>query len=151
MPIDGASFRSRAGLGEFADPAHVALAARRHAVAHPVLFVDDATVELCRSDLLLVQLLVSPGLKSAKTLVEPMGHPAIEPDRRARKVREQAPVVADQRKGRADCGEMRLEPFDRQKVEVIGRLVKQKDFGFGRQNPNQRRPPRFTARELPRL
>ena len=46
---------------------------------------------------------------------------------------------------------MRFEPFDRQEVKVIGRLVEQKDFRLRRQHPHERRPPRLAAREIRRL
>ena len=66
-----------------------------------MLLVDDLAVELVALELLLFELLVAPGLEGGKALLEAARAAAIEPDRRARQVGKQAPVVADERQRRA--------------------------------------------------
>ena len=122
-------------IGELADAAHVALAPRGDAVAHPVLFLDDLAVELVALELLLLELCVAPGLERAEALVEPAGAAAIEPDRGLRQVGEQSFVVADESERRAAFGEARLQPLDGDEIEVIGRLVQEQDVGLGAQRP----------------
>ena len=134
-------------IRELADTPHVALAARSDAVAHPMLFVDDLAVELVALELLLLELHVAPGLERAKTLIEAAGAAAIEPDRGAGQVGKQPFVVADQRERRTAIREVRLQPFDRDQIEMIGRLVEQQDLGLRAQDPDQRRAARFAAGE----
>ncbi len=138
-------------IGKLADAAHVALAASGDAVTHPVLFVDDFPVELVALELLLLELHVAPRLERAETLIETAGAAAIEPDRGAGQVRKQPFVVADQRQRRTAIRKMRLQPFDRDQIEMIGRLVEQKDFGLRAQDPDQSRPARFATRKAGRI
>ena len=112
-----------------------------------MLFVDDLAVELVALELLLLELHVAPGLERAETLIEAAGAAAIEPDRGAGQVGKQPLVVADQRQRRAAIREVRLQPFDRDQIEVIGRLVEQQDLGLRAQDPDQRRAARFAAGE----
>ena len=134
-------------IGKLADAPHVALAARGDAVAHPMLFVDDLAVELVALELLLLELQVAPGLERAEALIETAGAAAIEPDRGAGQVGEQPFVVADQRQRRTAIRKMRLQPFDRDQIEMIGRLVEQQDLGLRAQDPDQSRAARFAAGE----
>ena len=138
-------------IGELADAAHVALAARGDAVAHPVLFLDDLAVELVALELLLLELCVAPGLERAEALVEPAGAAAVEPDRGLRQVGEQPLVVADEGERRAALREPRLQPLDGDEIEVIGRLVEQQDVGLGAQSPDQGRPAGFAAGKARRI
>ena len=116
-----------------------------------MLFVDDLPVELVALDLLLLELHVAPGLERAEALLKAARAAAIEPDRGAGQVGEQPLVVADQRQRRAASGEVRLQPFDRHQIEVIGRLVEQQDVGFRAQGPDQRRATPFAAGETGRI
>ncbi len=45
----------------------------------------------------------------------------------------------------------RLEPFDGDEIEMIGRLVEKQDVGLGAQNPDQSRPPRLPAGKTRRI
>ena len=110
-----------------------------------MLFVDDLTVELVALELLLLELHVAPGLERAEALIETAGAAAIEPDRGAGQIGEQPLVVADQRQRRAASSKVRLQPFDGDQVEVIGRLVEQQDLGLRAQDPDQCRAARFAA------
>ena len=113
-----------------------------------MLFADNLPVELVALDLLLLELHVAPGLERAETLVEAARAAAIEPDRGPGQVGEQPLVVADERQRRAALRKARLQPFDRDEIEVIGRLVEQQDVGLRAQGPDQRRPTRFAAGKL---
>ena len=134
-------------LGKLAHPSHIALAARGHAIAHPMLFIDDLPFELVALELLLLELLVAPGLEGAETSIETARAATIEPDRRAGQVGKQPLVVADERQRRAALGETRFEPFDRDQVEVIGRLIQQQNVRLLAQSPDKRCTPRFSAGE----
>ena len=61
------------------------------------------------------------------------------------RVGEQALVVADERQRRAAHGKARLQPLDRNEIEVIGGLVQEQDVGLRAQGPDQRGPPRLAA------
>ena len=130
------------------DAAHVALAARRHAVAHPVFLARDFAVELVLGDLFLFQLLVAPGLERAEAEVDAAGLAAVEPDGDAREVFQKAPVVGDQHQRRALLHEARFEPFDGRKVQVVGGLVEQQDVGVGGKHMGERGAAGFAARKL---
>ena len=81
-------------------PAHVALAPRRDAVAQPMLLVDDLPVELVARRAPPPRAAASrQASKSAKPLVEAARAAAVEPDRRARQVLQEAAVMADERRG----------------------------------------------------
>ena len=80
---------------QFADPAHVALAPRGDAVAHPVLLGDDLAVELVLLALLFRQQRVAPCLEMGEAALDAARVAAVEPDGLARQVGEKAPVVAD--------------------------------------------------------
>ena len=59
--------------------------------------------------------------------------------------------MADQNDRRAQSRQRRLEPFDGRQVEVIGRLVEQKDIGISGQRLRNRRAPNFATRQPVRL
>ena len=113
-----------------------------------MLFLDDAPVELVALDFLFFELGVAPGLEGGEALVEPARAAAIEPDGRAGEVGEQPPVVADHREGRARLRQFLLQPFDRDEVEMVGRLVEQQNVGIGGEDPRERRAARLAARQL---
>ncbi len=102
-----------------------------------MLFGDDLAVELVLFALFLRQQHVTPFLEMSKTAFDAARAAAIEPDRRARQRREEAPVVADDHQRRAAGVEIALQPFDGGEIEMIGRLVKQQDIGRRRQNVRQ--------------
>ena len=146
--IGAALFAQRLQL---ADPAHVALAPAGDAVAHPMLFGDDLAVELVLLALLLRQQHVAPFLEMGKAALDAARAAAVEPDRRARQRREEAPVVADDHQRGAAGIEIALQPFDGGEVEMIGRLVEQQDIGRWRQHARERGAARFAAGEMRRV
>ncbi len=73
---------------------------------------------------------------------------AVEPDRRARQVRKEAAVVADDHQRGAPRIEIALQPFDGGEIEVIGRLVEQQDIGRRRQHAGERGAAGFTAGQM---
>ncbi len=56
--------------------------------------------------------------------------------------------MADEGERRTARGQMALQPFDGDEVEVVGRLVQQEDVGFGAQRPRERRAPCLAPREM---
>ncbi len=68
---------------QVAEPADVALAPRRDAVAQPMLLGDDLAVELVLVALLLGQDLVAPRLELGEAALDPPRPAAVEPDRAA--------------------------------------------------------------------
>ena len=143
-----ASRRCRRSACEAGHAAHVALAPRGDAVAHPVLLRHDLAVELVEVALLLRQHLVAPRLEIGEAALDAPRLAAVEPHGDARQVGEEAPVVADDDDRRAAAGEIALEPFDGGKIEMVGRLVEQQDVGIGREHARERGAPRLAAGEL---
>ena len=134
-----------AQIGELANPAHVTLAPRRDAVAHPVLLGDDLAAELVLVAFLFFEHLIAPFLERRETALDAPRDAAIEPYGGARQSREEAPVVADQDQRGARIGEFAFQPFDRRQVEVIGRLVEQQDVGRRREYAGDCGAARFAA------
>jgi len=126
---------------ERAQAAHVALAARGHALVQPVHLGRDLARHLVTVALFLFQRLVAPALELAETAVEPPGHALVDPERGPRQVLQEAPVMADQYQRRANGGQLFFQPFDRRQVEVVGRLVEQQDIRFRRQHAGERAAP----------
>src|SRR6185437_4371487 len=81
------------------EAALVALPARAHAVAEPVLLLHDAAVELVAGNLLGLEDRIAPGLEAGKAVVEPPRDAAVEPDGGLGKSLQETPVVADQHHG----------------------------------------------------
>jgi hypothetical protein len=139
---------------QFAKAAHVALAARRDAIAQPVLLALDRLAELVLLHLLLLEDLVAPGFEMGKAAVEAARGAAIEPDGGIRDLFEEATVMRDDDKRAAGLLQLAFQPFDGRQVEMVGRLVEQQDVGLGRHERAQglrgglRRPTAFSG--LPR-
>ena len=133
------------------DAAHVALAPGGDAVAHPMLFGDDLARELVLLALLLGQQRVAPFLEMGKAALDAPGLAAIEPDRLARQVREETPVVADDDQRGAPPVELAFQPFDGGEIEMVGRLVQQQDVRRRRQHAGERGTPRLAAGEAGRI
>ena len=104
-----------------------------------MLLVGDLALELVLLEFLLLEQGVAPGLELAEPLAERAGDSAVDPHGGAREVRQEAPVMADQDERGARRFQLRLEPFDRRQVEMVGRLVEQQDVGIGRQRADDRR------------
>ena len=136
---------------EIAEPLDIALAASGNAIAQPMLLVDDLAVELVLVALFLRQHLIAPGFESAETPIDLPDLAAIEPRRRARQIRKEATVVADEDERTAPAVEFTLQPFDGGEIKMVGRLVEQQDIGRGRQHARERSPASFATGELRRV
>ena len=130
------------------EPLDVALAPSRHAVAQPVLLRDDLAVELVLVALLFFEHLVAPALEVGKAAFDAARLAAVEPDRAARQIGEEAAVVADHDQRGAAAFELALQPFDRGQVEMVGRLVEQQDVRLRRQRAGERGAARLAAGEV---
>ena len=130
------------------EPLDVALAPSRHAVAQPVLLGDDLAVELVLVALLFFEHLVAPALEVGEAAFDAARLAAVEPDRAARQIGEEAAVVADHDQRGAAAFELALQPFDRGQVEMVGRLVEQQDVRLRRQHAGERRAARLAAGEM---
>src|SRR5207237_2480462 len=87
----------------------VALAPRGDAVADPVLLGGNPAVELVTLAFLFLQQLVAPCFVGCKAAIEPEGAPTVEPERRARQVLQETPVVADEHQRAAHARKLALE------------------------------------------
>ncbi len=56
--------------------------------------------------------------------------------------------MADEHEGRARRGELGFEPFDGRQIEMVGRLVEQKDVGVGSHHVGEGRAADLTTREM---
>src|SRR5262249_32225641 len=130
-----------------AEAALVALAPRRHAVAQPVLLADDLALELVALALLFLQDLVAPSFEGGESLLQPSRRAAVEPDRRARQRLEESPIVADESGGGACFLEGLSRGLDGGAVELVRRLVQQRDVRVRPQRPRQCRPPQLASGE----
>jgi hypothetical protein len=132
-----------------AHPPLVALAARRHSVADPIEFGEDLAIQFVAVPFFLLQHLVAPRFKIAEAPLQPPDLPTIEPERGARKILQEAAVVAHQHEGRAHARQLRFQPFDRRQIEVVGGLVEDQHIRVGSQRTRQPRPPRLAAGKVP--
>src|SRR6202030_1445041 len=106
------------------------------------------SIELVLVALFLGQHLVAPRLEGGKTAVDLPDLAAIQPRRRARQIRQEAAIVADDDERAAAAVEFAFEPFDRGEIEMVGGLIQQQDIGRGRQDARQWRAARLAAREM---
>ena len=136
-----------AQLGEQVHAAHVALAPRGHAIAHPVFFGGDALGQQRLFGLFLRQDLVTPGLELGEAAVKAARCAAVQPDGAVGQRLEKAPVMADQHDGAAQRLQFRFQPFDGGKVEMVGGLVEQQDVGLRRQRAGDGGAADLAARE----
>jgi hypothetical protein len=60
-------------------------------------------------------------------------------------LRDKPPVVADHHQRGARAGKLAREPLDRREVEMVRRLVEQKDIGGRGEHARERRPSCFAA------
>ena len=146
--------RLAALLPQIAEPvhaAHIALATPADAVAHPMLFIDDLAVELVAVALFFLNDLVAPGFELAKPAIKSLGAAAVEPDGGARKVLQEAPVMADQHKRRTQRRQFAFQPFDGGQVEMVGRLVEEEQVRLGCQHARERGAADLAARQVRRV
>ena len=137
----------RAQFVESAHAAHVAFAPPADAMAHPMFFIGDLSVELVAVALLLLQHLIAPGFEFAKALVEAPRAAPVEPDRGVGEILQEPSIMADQHEGRAERRQLLFQPFDGREIEMVGGLVEQKHIGLGRQHPHDGGAARLAARQ----
>ena len=119
----------------------------RDAVAHPCSSATILRSSLWAAAFFLFQKLVAPGFEFAEAAVEAARRAAVEPDRGARKVLQETPVVADDDERAARLFQLVFQPFDGRQIEMVGRFVEQQDVGIGRERPGERRAARLAARK----
>ena len=112
-----------------------------------MLFCCDLAVELLCVALFLLKQGVPPGFKFAKAAIEAPRQAAVEPDRAARQVLQESAVVAYEHESGTQLRQFAFQPFDGGKIEVVGRLIQQKNIWFRRQRPRERRAARLAARQ----
>jgi hypothetical protein len=136
---------------QFGDSAHVALAPRGDAVAHPVLFGGDLAVELVQIAFFLGQDLVAPRFERSKSALGAARFAAVEQDRDPGQVGQKAAVVADEDEGAPAGGQFGFEPFDGRQIQVVGGFVQEQDIGRRRQHAHQGGAARLAARQRRRI
>ena len=136
-----------AQLGEQVHAAHVALAPRGHAIAHPVFFGGDALGQQRLFGFFLRQDLVTPGLELGEAAVKAARCAAVQPDGAVGQRLEKAAIMADEHHGAAQRLQFRFQPFDGGKVEMVGGLVEQQDIGGRRQRARDGGAADLAARE----
>src|SRR5690606_31612629 len=107
---------------------------RRDALPRPLRFLRDQPVELVRRDFFLRENFLRPFVESAEPLVEAADDAAVEPEAAGRKPPQEGAVMADENEGAAELGQPLLEPFDGGKIEMVRRLVEQKNVRFFREH-----------------
>ena len=131
--------------GEKIDAAHVALAARGDAIAHPVLFLLDALGEKLLVGLFLGQHLIAPAFELCEAALQTARGATVQPDGAVGEGFQEAPVMADEHEGGAEASQFRFQPFDGGKVEMVRRLVEKQDIGLGCERAGNRGAADFTA------
>ena len=89
---------------------------------------------------------LGPRIEPAKADVLAADRPPVEPERRFGQARQEGPVMADRDKCAAIPPQPVLEPVDRRKIEMVGRLVEQQDIGVHRQRAGDRSAATLPAR-----
>ena len=111
----------------------------------------DLPAELMLVQLFFGKLLVAPGLERPEAHFDGACLAAVEPDRFAGKILQKAAVVADEDERRAPRIEFTLQPLDGRQIEMVGRLIQQKNIRIGRQRAGERRAARLAAGNLLRV
>ncbi|MNU97814.1 hypothetical protein D3C71_879020 [compost metagenome] len=148
-PLVATIFRAH-GL-KLTNAAHVALAPRGHAIAHPVFFALDGLAELVLLQLFLFQHLVAPFLEMGKAAIKTAGLATIEPDGRSRDFFEKTAVVRNQHQRAARLLQIALKPFDGRQIQMVGGFVQHQDIGFRRHHAGKGRTSRLTAGKACRM
>ena len=132
---------------ERAEPAHVALAPRGHAVAQPVGLRPRSCGRACAARALPARAHRRAKPRTRRSRARCDGSRRGRARSWPRQGLQKAPVVADEDERGAQALQLALQPFDGGQVEMVGRLVEQQDVGRGRKQPRQRRAPRLAARQ----
>src|SRR4051794_24497522 len=131
---------------ELGQPPLVAAAAGSNAPLQPVELDLQLSVELFGCACFLLVDAIGPRLEAAEADLRPAQIATIEPQARPRQARQESTVVADDDERAGETLQPFLEPFDRSKVEMVGRLVEQQHVGVLREGPRNRcAPPLATA------
>jgi len=102
---------------------------RRHPALEPVELELEPRVELFRRPRFLVIDALGPGVEAAEADFGAAQGAAVEPDAALGQPRQEGPVVADDDERALEPVEPVLEPFDRSKIEMVGRFVEEQDVG----------------------
>ena len=129
----------RAHFLELGQPSLVAAAARGDPALEPVKFELELGVELVGGALFLGIDRFGPRIEPAEPDLGPPHRAAVEPQAGLGQPREEGAVVADRDERALEASEPFLEPVDRAKVEMVGRLVEQQHVGLDAQRADDRR------------
>ncbi len=91
--------------------------------------------------------LLHPAVEVGEALVQAAHLPALQPETGPRHMLQEGAVVADDQQGRAAGFEPRLQGFDGQDVQVVGRLVQQQHLRVLGEGPRQSRAADFPTRQ----
>jgi hypothetical protein len=130
--------------------AFVAGAPRRDAAEQPMLLALEGPVQAPGLLRLGCGDLLGPGVEVGVALVEPADRPVLQPEGLGGDPLQEGAVVADDQGRGAGGGELGLENFDGQDVEVVGGFVQQEDVGLFGEGPRQGGAPDLAAGEAPR-
>ena len=148
-PADAFTTR-RALLAQRLKAAHasrVARAPRFHAAANPGFLLREELVELALAHRVVRERFGLALLVFAEVARIGRETPAVELEDSVRDTVEEAPVVRHEDHASGERGERLFQPLDRIDVEMIGRLVEQKQVGLEHQCPRERDALAQTARE----
>jgi hypothetical protein len=129
----------------------IPLAAGADAVTQPVLLRDDLAVELVTLVFLFLEHRVAPRLELGEALVELPRLAAVEPYRCPRQSFEEAAVMADDDHRRTRFLQRLFQSLYGGNVEMVGRLVEEKDVGLRRKRAGKRGAAALAAGKPSRL
>ncbi len=121
-----------------AHPALIAHSARLDALAYPHLLLRQHLVEFRVKHRLILQHGFLGTQISAKIAGETGQLAAVQFDDAGRHIVQEASVMGDKQHTAAEIAEQAFQPFDRRKIQVVGRLVQNQHIGLGHQRLRQR-------------
>ena len=125
----------RAHFHQLGEPPLVPLAPRGNATLKPMRFDLQLGIEALGSTRFFGIDCLHPRLIAAKADFVAAQASPVEPQRLACQPGQKGSVVADDHKGALVAGQPVLKPFDRPKIEVVGRLIEQQQVGFAGECP----------------
>ena len=135
-----AEHRSARGphLMELCKPPLVALPSGRNAPLQPVKLQLELGVQPLGVARFLGIDLLGPRIEATETDLGPPQATAFQPEAGTGEALQEGAVVADRDEGAGVAGQPILKPFDRRKVEMVGRLVEQQDLRILRKRAGDR-------------
>ena len=94
---------------------------------------------------LLFQDRLDPVLEFGEAVIEHQEPPPVDPPDPPRQAIQESAVVADGQNAGGKPGQLLLQPFDGRQVEMIGRLVEQKDVRLADERAREVGAPRLAA------